>query len=69
MLAFTVIRTAASLCRPAQLVFRGNGVSVERVAARGGSWRRLVSGEAKTVRAIPVEGGGVRARLSGMFPQ
>lgn len=65
MLAFTVARGAASLCRPVQLVARGNRVCVECVATRGVGWRRLVSGEAKTIRAIPVESGGVRARLSG----
>lgn len=38
-----------------------------RVTVRGAGWMRLASGEAKTatVRAIPVETGGVRARLSG----
>ena len=63
MLAFTTVRVAASLCRPINLCV-GNTVS-RRVAVRGTNWKRLVSGEAKTVRAIPVESGGIRARLSG----
>jgi len=38
-----------------------------RVTVKGAGWMRLASGEAKTatVRAIPMETGGVRARLSG----
>ena len=55
-------RSAVSLCRPVQLCPGGSRVAVGRVSS---NWRRFVSGEAKTVRAIPVESGGLRARLSG----
>ena len=66
MLAFATVRGAVSLCRPINL-YTGNTVCVGRVAVRGNSWKRLVSGEAKAVRAIPVESGGIRARLSGKY--
>ena len=68
MLAFIVGRSAAGLCRPVQLHLCGGKVCLPlgRVTARGASWKRLVSGEARTVRAIPVENvGGIRARLRG----
>ena len=68
MLAFVVGRSAAGLCRPVHLHLCGGKVPLGRVTARGASWKRLVSGEARTVRAIPVENvGGIRARLRGAF--
>ena len=51
------------LCRSVQLGVRGG--SRETVGQLGAGWRRLASGEARTVRAIPVEGSGLRARLGG----
>jgi FtsH-binding integral membrane protein len=66
MLAFTVGRSTASLCRPVQLHLCGGKVPLGRVTARRVGWKRFVSGDAKTVRAIPVENvGGVRAALRG----
>ena len=65
MLAFAVTRSAVSLCRPVQQCVGGGREMAGRLAARGAGWKRLASGEVRTVRAIPVEGGGVRARLSG----
>lgn len=62
MLVFNVSRSTLSLCRPMQL-----SVSGGRVSVRGACWKRLVSGEAKTVRAIPIESGGLRSRFSGTF--
>ena len=66
MLALTVARSTALLCRPAQLSLGGCGrASLGRAVVRDAGWRRLASGEARAVRAIPVETGGVRAKLSG----
>ncbi|CAI8014718.1 Growth hormone-inducible transmembrane protein [Geodia barretti] len=60
MLAFTISKSAVALCRPAQLgVGRGGREMVGRL------WRRLASGEVRTVRAVPVEGSGLRARFGG----
>ena len=62
MLAFTISKSAVALCRPAQLgVGRGGREMVGRL------WRRLASGEVRTVRAVPVEGSGLRARFGGEF--
>ena len=61
MLTFAVTRTALrhAVCRAGQ--------RVSAVGESAGAWwgKRLASGEVRTVRAIPVEGGGLRARLSG----
>lgn len=67
MLAFALSKSAASLCRPVRLRLGGGSVSLRRVAVQDAGWKRLVSGETRTVRAIPVETGGVRGRLSGTF--
>lgn len=64
MLAF---RSALSLCGPVQLSISCSRVSTRGAVARGACWKRLMSGETRTVRAIPIETGGVRGRLSGML--
>ena len=62
MLPFTISKSAVALCRPAQLgVGRGGREMVGRL---GAGWRRMASGEVRTVRAVPVE---LRSRFGGEF--
>ena len=65
MLAFTISKSAVALCRPVQLGVRRGGR--ELVGRLGAGWRRLANGEVRTVRAVPVEGSGLRARFGGEF--
>lgn len=63
MLASLLTRRAVLVCQPVQLYTGMSREAVGRVAVRGAAWKRLASDQARTVRAVPMEG--VGSRFSG----